>query len=665
MRKFSFLSPLWLLSFLVLSSCGGHGGGNGGLSLLSSIAVTPAGAPGSSPGIVISPGTSLHYIATGEYTDGTTQDITSEVAWSVNTPDATISNDPGYRGLLTALSTASTETVIVTATLDGITGSAGLSIKSPLSPARGNSWTIKSFGNSLLGIGLGVSPSGAQFVATGQGGIILTSPTGTAWTHQTSGTTEYLWALANNGTRNVVVGANGTILTSTDLKSWVSQTSVISNYLWSVAWSATAGQFVAVGEAGTTTETILISTDGLGLSWQLNTSVTGTNNLNGVTCNDSGSTCVAVGQNNTLLSSSDGSLATWQTGTVPTPSNTNPMSPKYFWGVAWSAPKSMFVAVGSDGAIIYSPDGSRWTRATSGTSLYLDRITWSDTKGLFVAVGQDGIVLTSPDGRTWTHQTSDTNQFLWGVAWSGARFAAVGLNGVITSSPNGVTWTRTSSATTDNINSVAWSGTEFAAVGDGGTVLTSPTGSAWTLESSGTTTNLNGVAALGPQFIAVGNGGAIITSPFSSLTGTTYTAWTSLSSGTTNTNTLNGVAANWSPGQPLPGAPLFVAVGASGTIITSSDNGATWQPPTSVPPLGTNSLNGVAWSEALSLFVAVGDNGTILTSSPIDITTWTPLTSNTLNKLTSVAWSGTEFVAAVAGGGYLTSSDGATWTPTP
>ncbi len=657
MRKVSFLSPLWLLSFLVLSSCGGHGGGTAGLSLLYSIAVTPAGsagAQGSSPGIVISPGTSLHYIATGEYTDGTTQDITSEVAWSVNTPDATISNDPGYRGLLTALSTGSTSTIRVTATLDGITGSATLSINSPTSPARGNSWTIRSFGNSLLGIGLGVGSSGTQFVATGQGGIILTSPTGTLWTHQTSGTTEYLWDAASSGTKNVVVGSNGTILTSSTGTSWTPQTSGTSHYLWSVAWSG-GTQFVAVGEAGT----ILTSADNGG-SWTLNTSVTGTfstNNLNGVTCDNSGN-CVAAGQNNTLLYTSGGGGGIWQQGTLP-----STMSSKYLWGVAYGTPYSIgtFVAVGSNGTILYSTNGTNWTKITSGTSLYLDRVTWSGSQ--FVAVGQDGIILTSPDGSTWTHQTSDTNQFLWGVAWSGTRFAAVGLNGVITSSPNGVTWTRTSSATTDNINSVAWSGTEFAAVGDGGTVLTSPTGSAWTLESSGTTTNLNGVAALGTtqglQFVAVGNGGTIITSPIVS-----SPTWTTQTSGISNS--LYGIASNWFPKQPLPGSPLYVAVGVGGTIITSTD-GVNWATPAPPGSGTTNTLNGIAWSG--TEFVAVGDSGTIITSSDNGATwqipTFVPPALGT-NNLNSIAWSGTEFVAAVADGSYLTAgSDGSTWTQTP
>jgi hypothetical protein len=644
MRKISFFAPLWLLSFIVLSSCGGHGGGSTGLPGLSTIAVTPAGAAGAPPGIVISPGTSLHFVATADYTDGTTKDITADVMWTWSSTDtgvATISNDPGYKGLLTALNAG---TVKVTATFDGIPGSATLSIN----PARGNSWKIKSFDNALLGIGW----NGSQFVATGDSGIILTSPTGTTWTRRISGTTEALWAVASGTSVNVAVGSNGAILTSSDLISWTSQSSGTSNFLWGVAWSGS--QFIATGETGT----ILDSSDGI--SWTPATSGV-TSNLNGVACKDD-TLCVAVGQNNTLLFRVGG---TWAPGLCTNCTSTE--SSEYLWGVAWAplgTNKSRFVAVGSNGAILYSDaSGANWTRALSGTTLYLDRVAWSPGKNLFTTVGQNGIVLTSPDGITWTHRISNTTNFLWDVASNGtttpSRIVAVGLNGNISSSVDGVTWAATSSATTDTINSVAWSGTEFAAVGDNGTVLTSFKGARWNLESSGTTTTLNSVTALGAQFIAVGDAGTVVTSPFTSSTGTTYTTWTSLSSGTTNT--LNGVATNWSPRQPLPVSPEFVAVGAAGTILTSPD-GITWATQTS----GTKDLNGVAWSGSLLLaqpiFVAVGNGGTILFSTD-NGSTWNLPATNSLSllDLINVTWSGSEFVASDSSGATHVSLNGTSW----
>ena len=74
----------------------------------------------------------------------------------------------------------------------------------------------------------------------------------------------------------------------------------------------------------------------------------------------------------------------------------------------------------------------------------------------------------------------------------------------------------------------------------------------------------------------------------------------------------------------------FVAVGSSGTILTSSD-GTSWTSRTS----GTSSgLNGVTYGK--STFVAVGSSGTILTSS--DGTSWTSRTSGTSSDLYSVTY---------------------------
>jgi hypothetical protein len=72
-----------------------------------------------------------------------------------------------------------------------------------------------------------------------------------------------------------------------------------------------------------------------------------------------------------------------------------------------------------------------------------------------------------------------------------------------------------------------------------------------------------------------------------------------------------------------------VTVGGDGTILTSSDNGTSWDNRTS----GTlNYLEDVTYAN--STFTAVGQSGTILTSS--DGTTWTSRTSGTTNNLYGV-----------------------------
>ena len=76
---------------------------------------------------------------------------------------------------------------------------------------------------------------------------------------------------------------------------------------------------------------------------------------------------------------------------------------------------------------------------------------------------------------------------------------------------------------------------------------------------------------------------------------------------------------------------MFVTVGQSGTILTSSD-GISWTSRTSGT---TNTLYGITYGN--STFVTVGVSGTILTSS--DGVTWTSRTSGTSENLIGVTYS--------------------------
>ena len=59
--------------------------------------------------------------------------------------------------------------------------------------------------------------SSGLFIAVGASGTLLTSSNGTTWTAQTSGTSNYLRAVAYDGSSTLVaVGYSGTILTSSD-----------------------------------------------------------------------------------------------------------------------------------------------------------------------------------------------------------------------------------------------------------------------------------------------------------------------------------------------------------------------------------------------------------------------------------------------------------------
>ena len=115
---------LFALMIFVMSGCGGGGGGTASTSgaaakPLSSITVSP----GSSS---VAVGGTTQFIATGTYTDGTTQDITASVTWNSSEASVcTISNVADSIGKATAL-TAGTTTI--TAVSGDITGSTPFTI---------------------------------------------------------------------------------------------------------------------------------------------------------------------------------------------------------------------------------------------------------------------------------------------------------------------------------------------------------------------------------------------------------------------------------------------------------------------------------------------------------------------------------------------------------
>jgi hypothetical protein len=329
--------------------------------------------------------------------------------------------------------------------------------------------------------------------------------------------------------------------------------------------------------------------------------------------------------------------------------------------VTWSG--SQFVAVGNDwdewgGIIVTSLDGVVWTKLGS-TDQYLNSVIWSGSQ--LVAVGESGAILTSPDGAVWTERNSETHSSLYGSIWSGSQFVVVG-NGVILTSPDGVIWNEPDSELYD-LTSVAWGNNQFVAVGHYGTIITSPDGVTWLELDSDIWSSLSGVTWGGNQYIAVGEHGAILTSSDGQL-------WTKRTLGT-----------QYSFGDISWGGNQFVAVGGEefwdervGTIHTSPD-GVVWTKRDS----GTAaSLSSVTWSG--SQFVVVGGErywdegagtiqvvGTILTSP--DGVVWTKQDSGTAASLSSVTWSGSQFVAVGGEGNWdelvgtiHTSPDGVVWT---
>ena len=101
--------------------------GSGNLTVTSLVLAAVAVSP-QSPSIPI--GASQQFMATGIYTDGSTADITTSVAWSsLSLGVATVSNMPGTQGLT---SSAGSGITMISATYGSLTGSASLTVQDPL-----------------------------------------------------------------------------------------------------------------------------------------------------------------------------------------------------------------------------------------------------------------------------------------------------------------------------------------------------------------------------------------------------------------------------------------------------------------------------------------------------------------------------------------------------
>jgi hypothetical protein len=255
------------------------------------------------------------------------------------------------------------------------------------------------------------------------------------------------------------------------------------------------------------------------------------------------------------------------------------------------------VAVGLNGTtarppspIYTSPDGRNWTHTSSSLeNLYAvagNRTQW-------IAVGDNGTILTSSNGTSWTAQTSPVRANFRAVTWAGNQWIVVGMAGVIISSADGVTWRRASVPGVALFHGVAYNSllNVAVAVGDRGTIVTRSPSGAWSRQENPARSDLKDVTwdPVQLQWVAVGDVDTLIGSPDG-------TQWTRVTGGPGSVpNFARGVA---------KGNGLWVAVG-NGTY-TSAD-ARTW-----VHRTGDRDLMKVVFFNGL--WVGVGQR-TIMTSS--------------------------------------------------
>ncbi len=456
-------------------------------------------------------------------------------------------------------------------------------------------------GNHLYDITYG----NGRYIAVGERGTVLTSANGVDWEPRLSGTDRTLsgvtfqddtfltvgnglfltssgdaaaWfpAVANNGSpyvqpppeieltgidygkaRFIALGNGKSVLTSQDAGFWLVRENGISN-----AWHAAAcsdALCVVVGHG------ILSSADTITWEEQLAADEifsAGYTELQDVIYREN--TFLAVGDEGKVMTSSDGSQ--WDVQTIPN-----------FQATAVAFGAGRYVIVGGedsdgddifDAGIMTSADGSVWSEEAVDILPPLNKVIYAD--GRFVAVGDNGLILTSSDGSLWTEQSTgpydDINDLAMGDSQT---LFAVGDRGFI-ASWNGNGWDRIQSQITADLYDMVFDDDQslYVIVGDDSTVLTSANGTDWTAQTlvpDGI--DLRAVACGNGVYVAVG---------YESLFGKTIRStdavvWSAVSMGTTQTF-----------GDIMYADDQFVAVGGYGKIMTSPDGESdTWTEQTS------------------------------------------------------------------------------------
>ncbi|HLK88306.1 MAG TPA: hypothetical protein VKZ18_00350 [Polyangia bacterium] len=309
--------------------------------------------------------------------------------------------------------------------------------------------------------------------------------------------------------------------------------------------------------------------------------------------------------------------------------------------VAWSG--SVLLAIGPQGTVMQSLGTSgQWTENGLGFFSGGAAILWDGTR--FMTVGGQSVNLTGAADAGSALRLDPTVKgspvAISAVAWSGSSYVGVGEAGAIASSPDALTWTKQTSGTTDSLIAVVWTGSQFVALGSAGTILVSPDGAAWTVQRAALSgAAYSAMAWSGSRFVLVGSG-------FTE-TSTDGKTWTR----TSGTQSMTCLA--WSPA-------LGLFAGAAGAFMVTSPDGATWTVRAAPIP---SQMKSIIW--AGNRFVGVGGIGPAGTGYDIILSSrdgahW--IVESMGLSLKSVTWTGNQFVIGGAGGTYLTSPDGLSWT---
>lgn len=423
----------------------------------------------------------------------------------------------------------------------------------------------------------GITFGAGIFVAVGElngSAFLATSVDGEVWQVQDSGATAPLNSIAFLGSTFVAVGDFGAITRSLNGSQWTA--SVLDEGVNLVSVAPGSGRFIAVSSVTSGTR-IFTSLDGT--SWSGSSAPS---SVDGVAFN-----AVDYINNNYVIAADQGYILTSANASTWEPRFVQENVDATFTGVLGS--NLGWNLVGLGGKIYFSFSGLiGWGSFNQGpTGNYNDL---RQGAGFYVAVGDNGNVGGSANGTTWVTRTSNTTEDLNGVTIGGDWWVMVGDAGVIlVSLQSGDNWINRQSPVDVDLFATAYGNDRFYAGGKSGVMVvsTSPIADIWSTTSSSTTNDIISMEFLNSRFLAgTADGEILVNSAGSwslafngasgSVVGFTYFLdkyWAVATSGSTSTVFSSEDAESWITVQTFDNASLSSLTSANGWITAISSNG--------------------------------------------------------------------------------------------
>jgi photosystem II stability/assembly factor-like uncharacterized protein len=565
----------------------------------------------------------------------------------------------------------------------------------------GGSWTPIRFGTArdLLDV---ACPTTDGCVAVGEDGLALVSADGgRSWSRGATDTDQALRGVScPSASRCYAVGDQGTVRRSDDGGlSWTRVVAGVSDPLARIDCPSAGTCFATGGEK----RPIDLWTTNAGSTWS-SRSASAEDNGTGVAC-VSAQRCTVSTPNSTARWTADGG-ASWtpkdwgspqsEDGgtsanrflgiacpgertcyiaanrggifrlTEPTPPGVTPSEPASITRLARSnigddlhdmacpGPTRCY-AVGDEGQIIATTDGTKWTSErsgplpktpgeTDGSAVGTLRATACMDSGACVAVGDEGSVVSKGGpGDGWVPRSSGLHvplqtPNLFGVSCTGPGLcvAVGGFDTIVSSTDGGQSWSKQTSPASEPIGEElhavsCFTGSDCVAVGAYGRVLKSRDGgSTWSEIPPPAPYSLNGVGcSSGGTCVAVGSLGTIVASQDGG------TSWSGAASGTLA----------YLAGVSCASDTECMAVGQNGMALASHDGGRTWVRSLTWVDDGLASIH----CPAILGCTAVGAKGTVLQTGDGGLT-WFIAGTGTSRGLNGAACAGITACYAVGEG---------------